>query len=456
MAGEPPSSSAGSPVVRTILHVDMDAFYASVEQLRRPELRGRPVVVGGSGRRGVVAAASYEARAYGVRSAMPSLRAKALCPHAAFIPGDHAHYAEVSGQVMAILRDVTPLVEPLSLDEAFLDVTGARRLHGDGPTIAAAIRRRVLEEEGLTCSVGVATSKFLAKLATEQAKPRASRRGPIAGTGVAVVAPGEERAFLRPLPVEALWGVGPRTLERLHALGVRTVGQLERLPVEQLVRAVGEAHGRHLHALAHAVDPRPVEPDQRPKSISHEETFVEDLDTHRALHVELVRMADAVSRRARAHDLAGRTVSIKVRFGDFTTITRSATLPQPVDTGPAIARSAGALLDGVDVAAGVRLLGLGLSNLVEHAPHQLSLDDLAGAGGDASPVDTEAWTAVTEAIDAVRARFGDAAVVPAALAGRGPLRPKRAGDQQWGPTARPDGGPAPGPEVARDVPENGP
>jgi len=433
---------AGAP--RTILHVDMDAFYASVEQLRRPELRGRPVVVGGSGRRGVVAAASYEARAYGVRSAMPSLRAKALCPDATFIPGDHAHYADVSGRVMAIFRSITPLVEPLSLDEAFLDVTGVRRLHGDGPTIAAEIRRRVREQEGLTCSVGVATSKFLAKLATEQAKPKASRRGPIPGTGVAVVPPGDERAFLRPLRVEALWGVGPRTLERLHGLGVRTVGQLERLPLDQLVRAVGEAHGRHLHALAHAVDPRPVEPDQRAKSISHEETFAEDLDTHAALHVELVRMADAVARRAREHEVAGRTVSIKVRYGDFTTITRSTTLPQPVDTGPAVVRAAGALLGALDVAPGVRLFGVGLSNLAEHAPHQLSLDDLARS--DEPPAaDGQAWAAVTEAVDAVRARFGDAAVVPAALAGRGPLRPKRSGDQQWGPAA-----PA---EVAADVPE---
>jgi DNA polymerase-4 len=422
----------------------MDAFYASVEQLRRPELRGRPVVVGGSGRRGVVAAASYEARAYGVRSAMPSLRAKALCPHATFIPGDHAHYGEVSARVMAIFREVTPLVEPLSLDEAFLDVTGARRLQGDGPTIAAEIRRRVQEQEGLTCSVGVATSKFLAKLATEQAKPTASRRGPIPGTGVAVVAPGDERAFLRPLPVEALWGVGPRTLERLHSLGVRTVGQLERLPLDQLVRAVGDAHGRHLHDLSRAVDDRAVEPDQRPKSISHEETFVEDLDTHHVLQTELVRMADAVGRRARDHDLAGRTVSIKVRFGDFTTITRSATLPQPVDTGPAIARAAGALLDAIDVAPGVRLFGVGLSNLAAGAPHQLSLDDVTGAGSDAAPAaDGVAWTAVTEAVDAVRARFGDDAVLPAALAGRGRLRAKRTGDQQWGPT-----------EVAPEVPEN--
>jgi DNA polymerase IV len=390
-----------------------------------------------------VAAASYEARAYGVRSAMASMRARTLCPHAVFVPGDHAHYAEVSARVMAIFTSMTPLVEPLSLDEAFLDVTGSRRLHGEGPVIAAEIRRRVLAEEGLTCSVGVAPNKFLAKLATEQAKPSASVRGPVPGTGVAVVRRGDERAFLRPLPVEALWGVGPRTLEKLHALGVRTVGQLERLPLTQLTRAIGEAHGRHLHDLAHAIDPRPVIPDQRPKSISHEETFVEDLDDHTALRTELVRMADAVARRARAHGLAGRTVSIKVRFGDFTTITRSSTLPQAVDSGPAIVRAATRLLDAVDVAPGVRLFGVALANLADDAPHQLSLDELAPSSA-APAADGTAWTAVTEAVDAVRARFGDDALLPATLAGGGSLRAKRSGDQQWGPNQVPaeeaDGG----------------
>ncbi|HSP05117.1 MAG TPA: DNA polymerase IV [Acidimicrobiales bacterium] len=427
----PTSGGAG----RTILHVDMDAFYASVEQLRRPELRGKPVVVGGSGRRGVVAAASYEARAFGVRSAMPSMRARTLCPHAVFVDGDHAHYAEVSSRVMAIFASMTPLVEPLSLDEAFLDVTGALRLHGDGPTIAAEIRARVLAEEGLTCSVGVATSKFIAKLATEEAKPSASVRGPVPGTGVAVVRPGDERVFLRPLPVGALWGVGPRTLEKLHALGVRTVGQLERLPLDQLVRSLGDAHGRHLHDLAHAVDPRPVVPDQRPKSISHEETFAEDIDDPRALRTELVRMADAVARRARHQDVSGRTVAIKVRFGDFTTISRSITLAQAVDTGPAIARAATQLLDQVDIAPGVRLFGVGLANLADDAPHQLSLDDLTRAA-EAPAADGAAWTAVTEAVDAVRARFGDDALLPAALAERGSLRAKRPGEQQWGPHER--------------------
>ncbi len=411
----------------------MDAFYASVEQLRRPELRGRPVIVGGAGRRGVVAAASYEARAFGVHSAMPSLRAQRLCPQAVFVAGDHAHYAEVSRRVMELFHAATPLVEPLSLDEAFLDVTGSRRLHGDGPTIAARIRQQVFDQEGLRCSVGVAPNKFLAKLATEQAKPRASVDGPVPGTGVAVVHHGHERAFLRPLAVEALWGVGPRTLEKLHRLGVRTVADLEQLPLPVLTRALGDAHGRHLHALSRAIDERPVVPDHAPKSIGHEETFAEDIHDHAHLQVELVRLSDAVAARARHHGLPGRTVSIKVRFGDFRTITRSLTLSQPVDTGPSIVRAATTLLDAVDVGAGVRLFGVTLSNLVEDAPRQLTLDDAVRGGGAPPAADGPSWSAVTAAVDAVRARFGAEALLPAALARGGGLRAKRTGDQQWGP-----------------------
>ncbi|MGK2930830.1 MAG: DNA polymerase IV [Acidimicrobiales bacterium] len=428
---------------RTILHVDMDAFYASVEQRRRPELRGQPVVVGGTGARGVVAAASYEARAYGVRSAMPSLRARRMCPHAVFVPGDHAHYGVVSGRIMEVFRSITPLVEPLSLDEAFLDVTGARRLHGDGPTIASTIRDTVFEQEGLHCSVGVAPNKFLAKLATEMGKPTASVDGPIPGPGVTVVRRGDERAFLRPLPASALWGVGPKTLEKLRRIGIRTVGDIEAMPVEMVVRALGEASGRHLHRLAHAIDDRPVVPDAQPKSIGHEETFATDIHTHDELHVHLVRMADAVATRARRHDLPGRTVTIKVRFGDFSTITRATTTPEPIDTGNAIVRAATALLAPVDVAAGVRLFGVTLSNLMDSADGAVGGQQLTLGGLDddapAPSADNAAWGSVTGAIDAVRARFGDDAVVPATLAG-GARRTFRPGERQWGPNGRQEGG----------------
>lgn len=411
-----------------ILHVDMDAFFVSVELLRRPELRGRPVVVGGTGDRGVVAAANYEARAHGVFSAMPSTRARRLCPHAVFLPGDHHHYGEVSEQVMTLLRSFTPLVEPLSLDEAFLDVGGARRLHGRAVGIATAIRARVLEEVGLTCSVGVAPNKFLAKLGSQAAKPRASLRGTEPGPGVVVIRPGEELAFLHPLPVDALWGVGPATLSRLDRLAVRTVGDLAVLPVEAVVGALGYANGHHLHRLANGVDNRPVEPEQKPKSVGHEETFARDHHHLSTLRPELVRMAEATASRLRRHDLSGRTITLKVRFHDFRTITRSATLPSPVSAGPAIARVAKELLDGIDPTSGVRLLGVSVSQLLEDAARQLTFDDALSGN----------WDDVSEAVDQVRRRFGDDAVVPATLTGPGGVRVKRQGDQQWGP----DGGPS--------------
>jgi DNA polymerase-4 len=414
--------------LRTILHVDMDAFFVSVELLRRPELRGRPVVVGGTGDRGVVAAASYEARAYGVFSAMPSTRARRLCPQAVFLPGDHAHYAEVSARVMELFRSFTPLVEPLSLDEAFLDVTGARRVFGDGETIGHAIRGRVLADEGLTCSVGVAATKLVAKLASEAAKPDASPSGPVAGPGVRTVGPGEEQGFLRPLPARALWGVGPATLARLERLGVRTVGDIADLSDTALVGALGTAAGRQLGRLARGFDPRAVEPDQRAKSIGHEETFPRDHHDRAALDREVVRMADGVAWRLRRAGTAARTVVLKVRFGDFRTITRSTTLGAPVDDGPELARAARRLLAGVDPAPGVRLLGVTATGLVQSGARQLTFDDAAGTP----------WHEASGAVDAIRQRFGDTAIGPAVTVGEGGLHIKRRGDAPWGPDDRPE------------------
>ena len=408
---------------RTILHVDMDAFFVAVELLRRPDLRGRPVVVGGTGNRGVVAAANYEARVHGVFSAMPSVRARRLCPQAVFLPGDHRLYGEVSGRVMRVFHEFTPLVEPLSLDEAFLDVTGARRLAGDGPTIARRIRERILEQEQLACSVGVAASKLVAKLASAAAKPRITRSGPAPGLGVLVVPAGEEHAFMHPLPARALWGVGPKTLERLQRLGVRTIGDIAALPVQSLVSAVGDSHGRHLHAVASGVDDRPVEPDQQVKSIGHEETFPRDVHDAERLGREIVRMADAVASRLRAAGLAGRTVTLKLRFGDFRTITRASTLGSAIDDGPGIARAAAELLAAVDPAPGVRLLGVTASGLTAESARQLTFDDLGA----------RSWDDASDAIDEIRARFGDAAIGPAAAMGRDGLRIKRRGDDPWGP-----------------------
>ena len=418
----------------TILHVDMDAFYASVELRRHPELRGQPVIVGGEGQRGVVAAASYEARVYGVHSAMPSTQARRLCPDAVFLPGDHAHYAEVSSRVMGIFRRFTPLVEPLSLDEAFLDVAGARRLHGEPEQIAHMIRRSVHDEDQLTCSVGVAPNKYLAKLATEDAKPRPSTGGPVYGTGVRVVAPDEVQRFLDPLPVRAIWGVGPATAARLDRLGVATVADLAQLPVEALVSAVGGAHGRHLHELARGIDDRVVTPNQEAKSVSHEETFAVDIFGHERLSAEIVRMADAVAARLRLAARRGRTVGIKVRFGDFTTITRSVTLDAPSDSGSLIAREAKALLERIDPTPGVRLLGVAVTGITKGVVgQQLSFDDLGSPASSDTADNSLEWREAETAIDAIRDRFGDRSIGLASSLRQGRLAPKRAGEQQWGP-----------------------
>jgi DNA polymerase IV len=447
--------------VATILHVDMDAFFAAVEVRFDPSLAGRPVVVGGSGRRGVVAAASYEARAYGVRSAMPAAQARRLCPQAVFVPGRYDRYSEISQQIHEIFHAYTPLVEGIALDEAFLDVTGASGLFGEGLAIGRRIREQLHCELGLWASVGVAGSKFVAKLASEAAKPRASRAGVVPGAGVVVVGPGEELAFLGPLPIEALWGVGPVTAARLRGLGVTTIGELAAVPVDSLERSLGSASGRHLYELAWARDRRPVQPNRAVQSIGHEETYPWDRDDRVELHREVVRMADAVASRLRAAGVTGRTVTLKLRYGDFSTITRSHTLSTGVDTGPAIARAAGWLLDQERVDTGIRLLGVSVANLTAGAPHQLSLalgphggPSARGGNGAASPPASapmrvpasaaagapssestdQSWHEATRAVDQVRARFGQGAVGPAVLLEQDGIRLKRVGDNQWGPS----------------------
>lgn len=413
-------------MIRTIVHIDMDAFYASAEILRRPELRGRPVIVGGEGRRGVVAAASYEARYYGVRSAMSSVQARQLCPEAVFIGGDHAHYRKLSEQIFEVMQRVTPTIEPLSLDEAFLDVTAARRLFGPGREIASTLRAAIYEEVGLWSSAGVARNKFLAKLCSEHAKPSPSRGGPVAGHGVFVLAPRDELTFLHALPARALWGVGPATMTRLERLGVVTIGDIANLAVETLVSAVGSASGHHLHALANARDDRPVEPSQQTKSISHEETFQTDRLDREDLATDVVRLGDAVGGRLRKANLVGRTITIKVRFGDFRTITRSKTIDPPTDSGARIARIAQELLDQVDISPGVRLFGLGASGLAEETYRQLTIDD----ADDSNQGD---WRQAEAAVDEIRRRFGDQAIGPAALVTPGEgVRTRSATEKPWG------------------------
>jgi DNA polymerase-4 len=390
-----------------ILHVDMDAFFASVEIRRRPELRGRPVVVGGTAR-GVVAAASYEARRYGIRSAMPMARALRLCPRLVVLPTDRAAYEAASATVMGILRDVTPLVEPLSLDEAFLDVRGARRLHGRPGAIAEHIRARVADVLGLTCSVGVAPTKFVAKLASARCKP----------DGLLVVPAADVLAFLHPLPVTVLWGVGARTAEQLHRRGVRTVADLAATPPEVLRRAVGPAIADHLYELAHGRDPRVVQVDEPEKSISADHTLAADLTAADDVRRELLRLADEVARRVRSRGLVTRTVGIKIRFADFRTVTRVRTLPGWTDSSATIFRTAAQLLAALELdRPRIRLVGIKAENLqvASGVCEQLSFDDVRPQphdGTDSAPDRT-----LDTALDAARARFGRAAVGYAALLG---------------------------------------
>ena len=399
----------------------MDAFFVSVELRRRPDLVGQPVVVGGTGNRGVVAAASYEARRYDVHSALPSAVARRRCPHAVFLPGDHALYSEVSGQVHEIFGRFTPAIEPLSLDEAFLDVTGATRLFGEGVEIAQRIRSDVRHELDLGCSVGVAPNKFLAKLASVEAKPRALPDRIDPGRGVVEVTPGEELAFLHPLPVGRLWGVGPVTLEKLRRLGIRTVGDLAALDERTVINALGRSSGIHLLALSNGVDERPVEVDRDVKSIGHEETYPEDVHDLGEMEREIVRLCDAVSGRLRRHGSGARTLTLKVRFAGFRTVTRSVTLDSSVDTGPELVAHLLPLLRALDLSPGVRLLGVSTSNFAPPS-RQLSLLD---AAPDASR------TAGT--IDEIRERFGSTAIGPASSISGRRLRVVRKGAQQWGP-----------------------
>ena len=393
---------------RRILHVDMNAFFVACEVLRRPELAGKAVVVGGSAKRGVVAAASYEARQFGVKSAMASAMASRLCPHAIFLDGDHDFYGEVSFKVFGVFREFTPLVEGLSLDEAFLDVSGAQRVFGDARSIALKVREAVREHVGLPCSVGIATSKFVAKLATEFAKPRASRERIDPGPGVFEVPPGGELAFLHPLDVGMLWGVGPVTLEKLHRIGLKKVGDIAACELRVLQLALGEGHAQHLFELSHAIDDRDVEPDRETKSIGSEETFGDDLTDVREVRRNLLRMADTVARRCRENSLTARTITLKVRYGDFSNMTRAKTLDEPVDTAQAIMAVIDELLPEVDVAAGVRLAGVSARNFAEPDP-QLSLFDEPSTRADTD------WREASRAVDRIREKFGDTAISTGAV-----------------------------------------
>jgi DNA polymerase-4 len=380
----------------TILHVDMDAFFASVEERDNPALKGKAVVVG-TGVRGVVSAANYEARKFGIHAAMPVGRAKRLAPHAIFVPPNMSRYSEVSSHIMEIFRSVTPLVEPLSLDEAFLDVTGAKRLLGDGREIAKQIRAKVEASEGITCSVGIATTKFIAKLASGRCKPN----------GMLEIAEDRVLEFLHPLPVNAIWGVGPKTNEELQKLGLRTVADIANTPRQTLIRALGEAAGASLYELSWGRDYRDVEPEEVDKSISAAETFDTDTEDQEIVLRELLRLTEKATYRMREKDFSARTISIKVRFADFKTISRSKTVPLAISATHEVFEVVKALFLGLKLdRARIRLVGVSLDGLEDgiDASEQLVLGERENG-----------WRQATAAIDKASARFGQGSVRPARL-----------------------------------------
>jgi len=379
----------------TILHVDMDAFYASVAEKDNPKLKGKAVVVG-AGRRGVVSAANYEARKFGIRAAMPVYKAKALAPHAIFISPDMARYEEVSRSVMSIFHDITPLVEPISLDEAFLDVTGARRLLGDGQTIAKLIRARVEQKEGITCSVGIAHNKFIAKIASNQCKPN----------GLLEIDPEKVLEFLHPLAAKEIWGVGPKTNEQLAKMGLQTVGDIANTPRSTLIRVLGQASGSSLYELAWGRDYRDVEIEHIEKSISSSETFDQDLDSREEILKEFLRLTERSVERMREKGFAAGTISIKVRFTDFKTISRSKTVDLPI-TGTQeifeVVKNLYLALNLEDVL--IRLVGVSLDSLVEDEEiNQMVLGQR-----------TSGWQQADKAVDRIKNKFGSASLRPARL-----------------------------------------
>ncbi len=385
---------------RTILHVDMDAFFAAVEQRDHPEYRGRPLVVGsdpkGGKGRGIVATCSYEARKFGIHSAQPISEAWRRCPQGIYVRGDMSKYARVSDRLMSILLEFTDQVEQVSIDEAFLDVTGSRRLLGSGAEIARSIKARIVEDQHLTASVGVAANKFVAKVASDLQKP----------DGLVIVEPGHEQEFLAPLPIRRLWGVGPRTEEALSRLGIRLIGDIAGQERVDLVRSLGQS-GEHLWQLAHGLDDRVVSPEEGFKSIGHETTFERDTKDRELLHDTLLELTDKVARRLRANGARGRVITVKLREADFSTTTRRQSLAKPADTTEKLFPIAWKLLQPL-IRPGklVRLIGVYASNLTTpEDTGQLSLFH-------ATP---EKDRRLARALDSITHRFGDRAITRAAL-----------------------------------------
>lgn len=388
----------------TILHVDMDAFFASVAERDDPTLRGKPVVVG-AGVRGVVLSANYQARKFGIHAAMPVGRAQRMAPQAIFVPPNHGRYSEVSEHIMEIFHSFTPFVEPISLDEAFLDVTGSKRLLGSGRDIATAIRKKVEEQEGITCSVGIAPSKFIAKLASDRCKPN----------GLLEIPADRILNFLHPLPVSAIWGVGPKTTEALEKLGLRTVSDIAHTPRATLVRALGEANGSSIYELAWGRDYREVISEEPEKSISAAETFARDIDEEELILAEFLRLTERATSRMRERSLFAKTISIKVRYADFTTINRSKTLSLAIDSTHDCYEVVKSLYLALHLdRARLRLVGVSLESLQTGAPEQMTL----GAR-------ERGWREAEGAVDRAQARFGVGSVKPARLLRKSEKRPSK-------------------------------
>lgn len=394
-----------------ILHVDMDAFYAAVEVLDDPSLQGLPLIIGAPDGRSVVSSASYEARRYGVRAAMPVSQAVRLCPSARIVVPHFERYQAVSKQVMEVFDSITPLVEPLSIDEAFLDVAGVRRLWGSPGEIARLVRARVQAEVGITCSVGVAATKHVAKMASTLSKP----------DGLLIVAGADTLDFLAPRSVRAMWGVGPKAAEALESRGIRTIGDIRASPPETLARAVGPALGERIAQLSRGMDAREVETERVEKSIGHEETFDVDIVDREFLRAELLRLADRVAARLRRAGWECGTVAVKIRFDDFTTFSRSQSLTEPTSVGQRIGEAAQKLYESIDRHDPVRLVGVRAEKLRPTGSSAFALWD-----------DDEHWRKVEGALDDARARFGSATISRARHVGRGegrgaPRHPKAHG-----------------------------
>lgn len=414
-----------------ILHLDMDCFFAAVEVREDPSLRGKPVIVGGTENRGVVAAASYEARSYGVHSAMTIREAKQRCPRGIYLPPRHGFYQQVSTELMELCRETTPIVEPMSLDEAFLDVGGAHRLLGDSEQIAGDLRSEVRRRLRLECSVGVGRTKLVAKLASRAAKPRAGAPGSRAakGSGVYVVRLENEREFLEAHLVRAIPGIGPQTSASLERIGVQRMSELMTLPLAQLERRFGRSRGRALYELALGIDDRKVESDREVRSISQESTFAIDVDDEDVLRSTIRAQTDEVMRRCRNSEVLGRTVTLKIRYSDFSTITRSKTERSPFAAASSAARVAELLFDALENQEGVRLLGVAISNLEPVTDRGRQLELFGSEEAELGEVD-ERQAEVEVATDEIRRRFGPSSIALGARQNSGRRRANEAGSRE--------------------------